>query len=444
MFNNRILNDINISFNKNFNDTYNLTTNINDKKIKLLLSSSFSNQFDKILNLKSSLFVSDFSYSLSSSEKKEKNLFFDMDYNSFKSPGSVLINNININKTSFSPFVLNFKKSLNKVNQVFSDNEAFNISLSSNVEYGKLSTFLLENFKLFFNQNQQKKSNSFLRLSFFIKEKLIKALYPKLNNPSPIKFEVGLEGKQNNSNVELDVPFLSTSNYKIESLSLKLDRNKEMFKFDIGIFKNNNFLFKKLKLNTNLDKKNRTFLKGFYGEKEERFEIIFDNKILNNEITLNLNDISFYLDKELWKSRDLNSSITYNNNTKEFKLINLFLECKNQSISSDFRYKSTDDFDLKLITKDLKLHQFLSKNEKLDLSGFLSSEIIINQNEEIQSASANIITKNLVLNQNLIGDFDFSLSGSPIYNTYKIVTSVVNDSKKNIQGFGNIFVVDKN
>ena len=54
-----------------------------------------------------------------------------------------------------------------------------------------------------------------------------------------------------------------------------------------------------------------------------------------------------------------------------------------------------------MITKDLKLHQFLSKNEKFDLSGFLSSEIIINQNEELQSASAKIITKNLVLNQNL-------------------------------------------
>ena len=70
--NKRILNDIYISLNKNFNDTYNLTTNINDKKLKLLLSSSFSNKFDKILNLKSSLFVSDFSYSLSSSEKKKK------------------------------------------------------------------------------------------------------------------------------------------------------------------------------------------------------------------------------------------------------------------------------------------------------------------------------------------------------------------------------------
>ena len=65
-------------------------------------------------------------------------------------------------------------------------------------------------------------------------------------------------------------------------------------------------------------------------------------------------------------------------------------------------------------------------------------------NEELQSASAKIITKNLAINQNLIGDFDFSLSGSPIYKTYKIATSVVNFSRKNIQGFGNIFIVDKN
>ena len=110
------------------------------------------------------------------------------------------------------------------------------------------------------------------------------------------------------------------------------------------------------------------------------------------------------------------------------------LESKNQSINSNFRYKSTDNFDLKLITKDLKIHQFLSKNEKFDLNGFLSSEIIINQNEELQSASAKIITKNLALNQNLIGDFDFVLSGSPIYKTYKITTSVVNNGRKNIQG----------
>ena len=76
-------------------------------------------------------------------------------------------------------------------------------------------------------------------------------MYPELNNPSAIKFELGLKDKFNNSYVELDVPFLSTDTYKIESLSLKLDRNNELFKFDVGTFKNNNFLFQKLKLTTN-------------------------------------------------------------------------------------------------------------------------------------------------------------------------------------------------
>ena len=99
-----------------------------------------------------------------------------MDYNGSKSPGSVLLNNININETSFSPFVLNFKTSSNEKNHIFSNNEAFNISLSSNVKYYELSSFLLDNFELFFNQNQQIKSNSFLRLSVFMKQKLIKAL----------------------------------------------------------------------------------------------------------------------------------------------------------------------------------------------------------------------------------------------------------------------------
>ena len=314
----------------------------------------------------------------------------------------------------------------------------------SNVKYSNLSSFLVENFEFFFNQEQTKKSNLFLSLNIFLKEKLIKALYPELNNPSAIKFEVGLNDKFNNSYVELDVPFLSTDTYKIEFLSLKLDRNNELFKFDVGTFKNNIFLFKNLKLTTNFEKTNRAFLNGFYGKKEEKFEIVFDNKIFKNKITVNLNDISFYLDRELWKLKDSTSSISYNQNTKEFKLTNLLLESKNQSINSNFRYISTDNFDLKLITKDLKLHQFLSKNEKFDLNGFLSSEITINQNEELQSASAKIITKNLVLNQNLIGDFDFSLSGSPIYKTYKISTSVINDGKKNILGLGNVFIVDKN
>ena len=442
-FNNRMFNDINISLNKNLNDTYNLNTNINDDKLKLLITSSLSNEFDKILNLKSSFSVLDFSYSLNSSEKKEKSIFFDVDYNNSKNPGSIFLNNISFNETSFSPFVLNFKTSSNIEDQIFSNNEAFNISLNSNVKYTGLSSFLLENFELFFNQNQRKKSNSFLSLNLIIKEKLIKALYPELNNPSAIKFELGLESKINDSYVELDVPFLSTSRYKIESLYLKLDRNKELFQFDIGSFKNNNVLFKKLKLTTNLDKINRVFLNGFYGEKEEKFEIIFDNKILNNKITLNLNDISFYLDKELWKLKDSTSSIIYNQNTKEFKLKNLSLGSKDQSINSDLRYKSTNDFDLKLITKDLKIHQFIPKNEKLDLNGFLSSEIIINQNEELKSASAKIITKKLALNQNLIGDFNFVLNGSPVYKTYNISTSILKNDKKNILGLGNIFVVDQ-
>ena len=78
------------------------------------------------------------------------------------------------------------------------------------------------------------------------------------------------------------------------------------------------------------------------------------------------------------------------------------------------------------------------------MSGFLSSEIVINQNKELQNATVNIKTKNLFLNQNLIGDFDFVLSGSPIYKTYKLNTSVINNGRKNILGTGNIFVVDKN
>ncbi len=443
-FNNQNFSDINILLNKKLNGRYNLKTNINDDNLKLALSSSLSDQFDKILNLKSSLSVSNFPYSLNSPNNKRKNVFFDIDYNGSKSPGSILLNNININETPFSPFILNFKTSSNKENQIFSNNEAFNLSLFSNVKYSNLSSFLVENFELFFNQNQRKRSNSSLSLSVFLKEKLIKALYPELNNPSAIKFDLGLKDKFNNSYVELDVPFLSTDTYKIESLSLKIDSNNELFKFDVGTFKNNNFLFKKLKLTTNLEKTNRALLKGFYGEKQEKFEIVFDNKIFNNKITVNLNDISFYLDRKLWKSKDSTSSISYDQNTKEFKLTNLFLQSYNQSINSDLRYRSTDDFDLKLTTKNLKINQFLPKNRKVDLSGFLSSEIIINQNEEFQNATANLTTKNLVFNQNLIGDFDFTLNGSPIYKTYKINTSIINDGKKNIFGLGNIFIIDKN
>ena len=443
-FNKNVFNDINVSLNKSLNDTYDFNTKINDDKLKLLLSSSFSNQFDEILNFKSSLSVLDFSYFLNSTDKKERNVSFDVHYNRFKNPRDVFLKNINFNKTSFSPFVFNLKTPLKKENYIFSDNEAFNFSLSSNLKFSKLSGFLRQSINQFFNQNRSEQTNSFLNVSVFLKEKFIEALYPELDNPSPIKFEAALEDNTNNSYVELDVPFLSTSNYKIKSLSLKVDRNKELLKFEIGSFKNNNFLFKNLKLTTDTDKTKRSFLNGLYGENEEKFEIIFDNKILQNKIKLNFNDISFYLGRELWKLKDSNSSITYNQKTKEFNLKNLFIEAENQSIKTDFRFKSIDNFDLKLITKNLKLNQFLPKNEKVDLSGFLSSEIVINQNEELQNVTANLKTKNLFLNQNLIGDFDFVLSGSPIYKTYKLSTSVLNNGRKNILGTGNIYIVDKN
>jgi hypothetical protein len=119
------------------------------------------------------------------------------------------------------------------------------------------------------------------------------------------------------------------------------------------------------------------------------------------------------------------------------------LETESQTISTNIRYKSTDDFDLKLITKDLKINQFLPKNEKNNLSGFLSSEIIINQNKELQSATANLNIKNFVLNKNKIGDIDFTLNGSPIYKTFKISASVANNYKKNIFGIGNVYILDK-
>ena len=102
-----------------------------------------------------------------------------------------------------------------------------------------------------------------------------------------------------------------------------------------------------------------------YGENEEKFEIIFDNKILQNKIKLNFNDISFYLGRELWKLKDSNSSITYNQKTKEFNLTNLFLEGENQFIKTDFRFKSIDNFDLKLITKILNSINFYQKTKKL-------------------------------------------------------------------------------
>ena len=124
-----------------------MKTNINDENLKLVLSSSLSAQFDKILNLKSSLHFSNFSYSLNPSNNKRKNIFFDIDYNGNKSPGTILLNNISVNETPFSPFVLNFKTSSNKENQIFSDNEAFNLSLLSNVKYSNLSSFLVENFE---------------------------------------------------------------------------------------------------------------------------------------------------------------------------------------------------------------------------------------------------------------------------------------------------------
>ena len=50
-FNNQKLSDISILLNKKSNERYNLKTNINDENLKLVLSSSLSAQFEKILNL---------------------------------------------------------------------------------------------------------------------------------------------------------------------------------------------------------------------------------------------------------------------------------------------------------------------------------------------------------------------------------------------------------
>ena len=113
---------------------------INNDKIRYTLFLSFMIWFKKLVGKKPPLEI----------------IVIDR-FKELKSLTPPMLSNININETSFSPFVLNFKTSSNEKNHIFSNNEAFNLSLSSNVKYYKLSSFLQENFELFFNQNQQKK-----------------------------------------------------------------------------------------------------------------------------------------------------------------------------------------------------------------------------------------------------------------------------------------------
>ena len=111
-----------------------------------------------------------------------------------------------------------------------------------------------------------------------------------------------------------------------------------------------------------------------------------------------------------------------------------------QSLGVDGYFSSLSNYAVDINSKNLVLSQILPKGEKFNFDGQLNAYIKLAKNEEEQIQSANLEISDLVVNEVLMGDFEFVMGGSSQLKTYPINLLLNENGNTQLLGNGTLFM----
>ena len=348
------------------------------------------------------------------------------------------------------------------INSTFESNGEHNVSITSQDEIngkikGKFEFLqipkLIQNSlgSLYSNYNPNiLKKGQYLNFNFSQFNELIEILNPDISFDSNSLLNGEINGDNNDLVLKLTSKKLDVYNIHCDNFNLEIDNKNPLYN---SYIKMDSINTKKYKIRDfsmmnafSIDTLNvRAEFKG--GDKGKDFY----NLNLYHTINKNKqNIVGFKKSKLMFKDFLWNinqyendkNKIIFDNDFKKFSFDDILLSHENQFIQLKGLISSNSNKDLELTFQNVDLNKVTPSLKEFKFDGKLNGRVSLKQNEAIYQPTASLEIKELLINDNALGNLNLDIIGNNEFSKFDIVSKIQNENFKSFTAHGALQVVE--
>ena len=290
-------------------------------------------------------------------------------------------------------------------------------------------------------------SKQSLRFNVTIYEKILNALYPKLQAKQNIDISGKINSKKKQSQIIVDSPFFNWEDFNFENIHFQLDTKNPIYNtflsVDELVYKNEkvkdfNIISTSLKdtlyfrSEFSRSHKNPPFAINFYHTLDMDKNIVFG--IQNSDLTFQ---------ETKWKLNPQNTKtqkIIYNSENKRLEWNNFSLESesRNSYLRSSGYLQGEESIFFSLDIKNLPWEAFIPQKDTFKTTGIIGLSMQYTRSPEENKLLLDGDWKDSNINGQAMGNLTFSANGNTQLNSYQIQMSLVDQSLIRFHGKGTI------
>ncbi len=281
-----------------------------------------------------------------------------------------------------------------------------------------------------------------------LKSKLTEALFPNLFTPDDFFLSGSISSQVKESAVAFDIPILLFKNYTFKGLHFEFDSSNSIYtsflsadEIRIGSFQVNELFM----ISSPLKNKNQIRVEGILnGKFSNSFATNLNYTIINEFMKFDINKFDLKSSNGSWSlpKDDLNK-FSFDSESKTFNLNPISLINSDQKIEIAGNYKSNNEFDFQINSKNVFLNEILPKSLNYEIQGNLNTSISFYKTPLRNDASLEINIDNLLINELEMGDLDLSSFGNTSLNSYKTSAVLIDDGIERLNFSGGVLIHQK-
>ena len=292
----------------------------------------------------------------------------------------------------------------------------------------------------------QKTTSEGQYLSFKLKiyEKLLDALYPSMSISENIFLKGRLASDFMRSEVTLDAPILRWNDLELQNIHFQLDTKNPLYNsfVSVGDFKHKYYTGKEFNMISTQLKDTLYFRSEFLGEKniETPFDVNFYHTREKNGVShIGFKKSILPMGSDTWTINPTDTSnqkITYSPTNKTVKITELNAVSGRQSIFLSGSHKNADEFKFDIKVRDVLLAHILPENPVFQLEGEATVSGSIERSDSNNKMNLVGEVKDMIINQQDLGDFKISSNGDTKKNIYYADLNLVNKNQNSLSVVG--------
>jgi hypothetical protein len=295
------------------------------------------------------------------------------------------------------------------------------------------------------------KKGQYLKFNFSEFNQIVEILNPKISINNDAVLNGSIKGDDNDFKLNFTSKTIDAFDVHLDNVQLEVDNKNPLYNTYVQLdsIKTKYYKVRDFSL-INVTSKDtlsfRTEFKG--GEKGNDFynlnlyHTIDKNKkniIGFNKSEMMFKDYVWYINEN---ENDKNK-ITFDNDFKNFSFEDIIVSHQNESLKLNGLIDGKLNKDLQLTFNEVNLNKITPDVKQFKFDGKLNGEVYLKQNNAIYQPTAELEIKELVVNDNVLGDLNLDIKGNDDFSRFDINSKIENENFKSFTADGNLQIVNE-